>query len=380
MKIVIAMDSFKESLTSSEVASAVEEGFKTVYPNATYIKIPVADGGEGTVQTLIDATQGKIIQTNVKNPLGENINSSYGILGDNKTAVIEMASACGLDLLKEDEKSPLECSTFGFGQLILNALDKGITSFILGLGGSATNDVGIGMLQALGVKFLNEEKKEIGFGAKYIQHIKHIDTSKLDTRLKKIKFKVACDVSNILCGRQGATYIFGPQKGLLDTQLEELDTHIKNFAHLCEETFERKTQIIKGCGAAGGLGFGLITFLNASLLSGIDIVLNRVNLDKALEGANLLITGEGKMDSQTINGKVPIGVAKRAKKKSLKVIAICGAVEKGYEEVYNHGIDAVFDTVQTVDTLHNVLLNAKDNVKSSAQNIARILNLKISKH
>jgi len=377
MKIVIAMDSFKESLTSSEVASAVEEGFKTVYPNATYIKIPVADGGEGTVQTLIDATQGKIIQTNVKNPLGENINSSYGILGDNKTAVIEMASACGLDLLKEDEKSPLECSTFGFGQLILNALDKGITSFILGLGGSATNDAGIGMLQALGVKFLNEEKKEIGFGAKYIKHIKHIDTSKLDTRLKKIKFKVACDVSNILCGRQGATYIFGPQKGLLDTQLDELDTHIKNFAHLCEETFERKTQIIKGCGAAGGLGFGLITFLNASLLSGIDIVLNRVNLDKALEGANLLITGEGKMDSQTINGKVPIGVARRAKKKNIKVIAICGALESGYEVLYEHGISAVFDTVPNVDSLDNILKNASFNITSSSQNIARVLKLSL---
>ncbi|OUR70852.1 glycerate kinase [Arcobacter sp. 31_11_sub10_T18] len=380
MKIVIAVDSFKESLSSMQVARAIEAGFQTVYPDATYVKIPVADGGEGTVQALVDATKGKIVNVKVKNPLGKEVTSYYGILGDQKTAVIEMATACGLDLLKEDEKNPLECSTLGFGQLILNALDKGITSFILGLGGSATNDAGIGMLQALGVKFLNEEKKEIGFGAKYIQDIKHIDTSKLDSRLLDIKFKVACDVSNILCGEKGATYVFGPQKGLLTNQLEELDTHIKNFAHLCEQTFERKTQIIKGCGAAGGLGFGLITFLNASLLSGIDIVLNRVNLDQALEGADLLITGEGKMDAQTINGKVPVGVARRAKKKNLKVIAICGAVEKGYEEVYDHGIDAVFDTVQKVDTLQNVLLNANDSVKVSAQNIARILSLNISEH
>jgi len=375
MKIVIAVDSFKESLSSKEVASAIEDGFKTVYPNATYVKIPVADGGEGTVQALVDATKGKTVNVKVKNPLGKEITSYYGILGDDKTAVIEMATACGLDLLEEHEKSPLECSTFGFGQLILDALDKGINSFILGLGGSATNDAGIGMLQALGVKFLDHEKKEIGFGAKYIQDIKHIDTSKLDSRLRNIKFKVACDVTNILCGEQGATYVFGPQKGLTPDQLPKLDGHIQNFAHLCEQTFERKTQIIKGCGAAGGLGFGLITFLNASLLSGIDIVLNRVNLDQALEGASLLITGEGKMDSQTINGKVPVGVARRAKKKNLNVIAICGALENGYEEVYEHGIDAVFDTVQKVDSLQNVLLNARQNVKSSAQNIARVLKL-----
>ncbi|NQY94263.1 MAG: glycerate kinase, partial [Campylobacteraceae bacterium] len=213
---------------------------------------------------------------------------------------------------------------------------------------------------------------------KYIQDIKYIDTRALDSRLKYIKFKVACDVTNILCGEQGATYVFGPQKGLKTKEIKSLDTYIKNFALLCEQTFERKTQIIKGCGAAGGLGFGLITFLNASLLSGIDIVLNRVNLDQALEGASLVITGEGKMDSQTINGKVPVGVARRAKKKNLKVIAICGAVEKGYEEVYEHGIDAVFDTVQKVDTLENVLINAYDNVKSSSQNIARILSLNIN--
>ena len=377
MKIVIAVDSFKESLSSKEVAQAIESGFKTVYPNATYVKIPVADGGEGTAQALVDATNGKTIKVNVKNPLGKEITSYYGILGDCKTAVIEMATACGLDLLEENEKNPMECSTYGFGQLILDALDKGITSFILGLGGSATNDAGIGMLQALGIKFLNHEKKEIGFGAKYIQDIKYIDTRALDSRLKYIKFKVACDVTNILCGEQGATYVFGPQKGLNNKELKVLDAHIKNFALLCEQTFERKTQIIKGCGAAGGLGFGLITFLNASLLSGIDIVLNRVNLDQALEGADLVITGEGKMDSQTINGKVPVGVARRAKKKNLKVIAICGAVEKGYEEVYEHGIDAVFDSVQKVDSLQNVLSNAYGNVKSSSQNIARILSLNI---
>ncbi len=376
MKIVIASDSFKESLTSMQVANAIEEGFKTIYKDASYIKVPVADGGEGTVQALVDATKGKIITTEVKNPLGQIISSYYGILGDNKTAVIEVASACGLDLLKEDEKNPMLCSTYGFGELILDALDKGINSFILGLGGSATNDAGIGMLQALGVRFLDEDKNEIGFGAQYIKDIKQIDTTHLDKRVLKIKFKVACDVTNTLCGQNGASFVFGEQKGASLEMIEILDSYLYDFALLCEKKFDRKTKIIKGSGAAGGLGFGLITFLNASLLSGIDIVLNRVELDKHLRTASLVITGEGRIDSQTINGKVPTGVARRAKKYGIPVIAICGATKEGYEKVYEHGIDAVFDTVSKVDSLENVLKNAKENIKNTSQNVARVLNIK----
>ncbi len=377
MKIIIAPDSFKESLSSKEVANAIEIGFKTVYPNATYIKIPVADGGEGTVHALVDATKGQIIRTTVKNPIGKKINSYYGILGDKKTAVIEMATACGLELLKENEKNPMLTSTYGLGELILDALNKGISSFILGLGGNATNDAGVGMLQALGIKFLDKEKKEIGFGAQYIKEIKYIDTKKLDHRVKNIKFKVACDVTNILCGKNGTTYIFGAQKGANEQMMKELDSSLYNFALLCEKKFERKTKIIKGCGAAGGLGFGLITFLNASLLSGIDIVLNRINLNEHLKDASLVITGEGKMDIQTSNGKVPMGIALRAKKYNVPVIAICGAVEEGYQEVYKYGIDAVFDTVHTVSSLDETLKNAKDNIISTSTNIAKILNLKI---
>ena len=377
MKIIIAPDSFKESLSSKEVANAIEMGFKTVYPHATYIKIPVADGGEGTVHALVDSTKGKIINTTVKNPIGKNINSYYGILGDQKTAVIEMATACGLDLLKENEKNPMLTSTYGFGELILDALNKGIISFILGLGGSATNDAGVGMLQALGVRFLDKEKKEIGFGAQYIKEIKYIDTKNLDTRLKDIKFKVACDVTNVLCGKNGATHIFGPQKGANEHMIKELDSSLYDFALLCEKKFERKTKIIKGCGAAGGLGFGLITFLNASLLSGIDIVLNRINLNEHLKDASLVITGEGKMDAQSARGKAPVGVALRAKKYNVPVIAICGALEEGYEVVYDYGIDAVFDTVPTVLSLDETLKNAKENIISTSTNIAKILNLKI---
>ena len=377
MKIIISPDSFKESLSSKEVAQAIELGFKRVYPNAEYIKIPVADGGEGTAQALIDATQGKKVSVQVKNPIGKTIESYYGILGDNTTAVIEMATACGLDLLKEDEKNPLYTSTYGFGQLILDALDKGITSFILGLGGSATNDAGIGMLQALGIEFLDKNRKPIGFGAQYIKDIQTINTDNLDKRLKNIKFKVACDVTTILCGKNGASYTFGAQKGASEETIKELDAALGDFALLCEKTFERKTKTIKGCGAAGGLGFGLITFLNASLLSGIDLVLNRVNLNEELKDAHLVITGEGKIDAQTSMGKVPIGVAHRAKKYNLPVIAICGATEKGYDEVYNFGIDAVFDTVTNVSSLEETLKNAKENITSVSHNIAKVLNIKV---
>ena len=377
MKIIISPDSFKESLSSKEVAQAIELGFKRVYPNAEYIKIPVADGGEGTAQALIDATQGKKVSVQVKNPIGKTIESYYGILGDNTTAVIEMATACGLDLLKEDEKNPLYTSTYGFGQLILDALDKGITSFILGLGGSATNDAGIGMLQALGIEFLDKNRKPIGFGAQYIKDIQTINTDNLDKRLKNIKFKVACDVTTILCGKNGASYTFGAQKGASEETIKELDAALGDFALLCEKTFERKTKTIKGCGAAGGLGFGLITFLNASLLSGIDLVLNRVNLNEELKDAHLVITGEGKIDAQTSMGKVPIGVAHRAKKYNLPVIAICGATEKGYDEVYNFGVDAVFDTVTNVSSLEETLKNAKENITSVSHNIAKVLNIKV---
>ena len=375
MKIVIACDSFKESLSSKEVALAIEDGFKTVYPDASYMKIPIADGGEGTVQSLVEATSGTTIKINVKNPIGKNIDSYYGILGDNKTAVIEMATACGLDLLKEDEKNPMVTSTYGFGELILDALNKGITDFILGLGGSSTNDAGIGMLQALGVKFFDKNQKEIGFGAQYIKEIKSIDISNLDKRLSKIKFKVACDVNTILCGKNGATYTFGSQKGLNQNQIKELDSHIHDFALLCEKTFEKKTRVIKGCGAAGGVGFGLITFLNASLLSGIDIVLNRINLSDKLKGADLVITGEGRIDSQTSKGKVPVGVARLAKRLGIPVIAICGATQEGYEEVYNHGIDAVFDITPKIIPLDIALKDAKQNIKSTANNIARVLKI-----
>lgn len=375
MKIVIATDSYKESLTSIEVANAIESGFKTVYPYAKYLKIPVADGGEGTVNALVEANNGEIIKAIVKNPLGKDIESYYGILEDKKTAVIEMATACGLALLKEEEKNPFNTSTFGFGQLILDALDKNITNFILALGGSSTNDGGVGMLQALGVKFLNQNRKEIGFGARFLKEMVSIDTSSLDKRLKNCSIKVACDVNNILCGENGASFVFGKQKGANQKMIKELDDSLNHYSNICETTFERKTKNIKGSGAAGGLGFALITFLNASLLSGADIVLNRINFNEQIKDANLVITGEGRMDSQTSQGKIPIIIAKRAKKYNIPVIAICGAIGEDYEKVYQYGIDAVFDCVPTIDTLDNILINAKENIKSTSRNIAKVLKM-----
>lgn len=375
MKIVIAPDSFKESLSAIEVADAIESGFKAVYPYASYVKVPVADGGEGTVQAMVDATQGEIIPVTVKNPLGTTIDSFYGILGDEKTAVIEMATACGLDLITEEEKNPFNTSTYGFGQLILDALNRGITHFIFGLGGSATNDAGVGMLQALGVKFYNAHNEEIGFGAKFIKEMQRIDSSRLDSRLENCTLIVACDVNNPLCGPTGASHTFGKQKGANEQMIKELDDSLNHFADLCENKFEKHTRELQGSGAAGGLGFALITFLHAKLQSGIQTVLQEINLEEEIKDADCVITGEGRMDSQTIYGKTPIGVAALAKKHGVHVIAICGAVEEGYEAVYDYGIDAVFDTVPKVSPLEEVLKNAKTNIKSTSKNIARILKL-----
>lgn len=375
VKIVIAPDSFKESLSAIEVACAIEAGFRMVYPFAKYVKIPVADGGEGTVQAMVDATNGHLVKAHVKNPLGKDIASFYGILGDNQTAVIEMAAACGLDLLKEHEKNPFNTSTYGFGELIVHALDKGIRNFIFGLGGSATNDAGVGMLQALGVKFYNHRHEEIGFGAKFIKEMLNIDSSHLDKRLEECTINVACDVTNPLCGPQGASHTFGKQKGATAQMREELDNSLNHFANLCETKFNTQTQQTQGSGAAGGLGFALMTFLHVNLQSGIDVVLKQIHLEEELKDASLVITGEGKMDAQTVYGKTPVGVALLAKKYDIPVIAICGALEEGYETVYEHGIDAVFDTTLKVSELSSVLKNAKQNLQSTSRNIARVLKL-----
>ena len=378
MKIVIAPDSYKETLSAKEVANTIEAGFKKVFKNAEFIKVPLADGGEGTVRALVDATSGSIKKVCVKDPLQRDIEAYYGVLGDNKTAVIEMATASGLELLREDEKNPLETTTYGFGQLIKDAYEKGLRSFILGLGGSATNDCGIGMLQALGVRFYDNNKNELPIvAAKYIEKIDSFDISSLE-KYKDINIEVACDVKNPLCGINGASFVFGKQKGADEKTIKVLDKSLEKFANLCEKSFNKKTKNIEGCGAAGGLGFALITFMNAKLKSGIDIVIQKVDLEKHIKDASLVITGEGKIDSQTIQGKTPIGVAKLAKKYGKQVIAIAGCTSNDYELVYDHGIDAVFDVTPISMPFETIKKDAKKNLELSAYNIAKVLSMKLN--
>ncbi|WP_072679370.1 glycerate kinase [Arcobacter sp. LA11] len=375
MNIIIAPDSFKETLEAKEVASTIEIGFKKVFPNANIEKIPLADGGEGTVKTLVESNNGELINTQVEDPLGRTISSYYGIINNGKTAIIEMATASGLELLKEEEKNPLETSTYGFGQLINHALKKGVKEFILGLGGSATNDAGVGMLQALGAKFYNKKNQEISKGAKEINQIASIDITNLENKFKDIIINVACDVTNPLCGQNGASFIFGKQKGADEKMIKQLDSYLLHFANLCEETFDKKTKNIEGTGAAGGLGFALVTFLNANLQSGIELIMQSVNLEEKIQKADLVITGEGKMDKQSIQGKTPIGVAKLAKKYDKKVIAITGCLDEGYEIVLEHGVDAVFDCTPISNNFETIKKNAKKNLELTSFNIAKCLKI-----
>lgn len=375
MRIVIAPDSFKESLTALEVANAIEVGLKKVWPTADYIKVPMADGGEGTVQSLIDATGGKLVQASVTAPLGNTINAPFGISGDGKTAIIEMAAASGLHLVPFEQRNPLKTTSFGTGQLIKNALDLGVEKIILGIGGSATNDAGVGMLQALGCQFLNQNNQPIQWGGEYLKDIVHIDLSDLDPRLNHTEIEVACDVNNPLCGPKGASSIFGPQKGATPEMVAQLDNALLHFSHIVEQQHNINIRDVAGTGAAGGMGGGLLLLPNVTLRSGVDIVISAVNLVEILQDADLVITGEGRMDSQTAQGKTPIGVAKTAKLFNKPVIAIVGSLREDYEVVYQAGIDAVFPIIRQVDGLEETLKSGQKNLISTAQNVARLYQL-----
>jgi len=339
MKIVVAPDSFKGSLTAIEVAGGIERGIREIFPEAEIIKIPMADGGDGTVQCLVNATGGKILREKVTGPLGEEVLASYGILGDKKTAVIEMAEASGLTLVPVNKRNPLLTTTYGTGQLIRAALDQGCRKMIIGIGGSATNDGGAGMVQALGAKLLDEEGKEIGFGGGELKKISRIDIRHMDKRLSDTKILVASDVTNPLCGPKGASRVYGPQKGATPEMAEELDKSLAHFAKIIKRDLHKDVKDMPGAGAAGGLGASLMAFLNAELRPGIDIVIEVVKLEEAIKGADLVITGEGKIDSQTIYGKAPIGVAKIAKKYNIPVIAIAALIGDDADIVHQYGID-----------------------------------------
>jgi len=339
MKIVVAPDSFKGSLTAVEVSDAIEQGIREVFPEAEIVKIPMADGGDGTVQCLVNATGGEILREKVTGPLGGEVLASYGILGDKKTAVIEMAEASGLTLVPENQRNPLITTTYGTGQLIKAALDQGCRKMIIGIGGSATNDGGAGMLQALGVKLLNQEGKEVGFGGGELKKVFRIDTKYLDNRLSETKVLIASDVSNPLCGPKGAARVYGPQKGATPEIIEELDESLSYFAELIKRDLNKDVKDIPGAGAAGGLGASLMAFLDAELRPGIEIIVEIVKLEQAIKDADLVITGEGKIDSQTIYGKAPIGVAKIAKKYNIPVIAVAAIIGDDANIGYENGFD-----------------------------------------
>lgn len=373
MKFVIAPDSFKESLSAWEACQAIGRGLGRVFPEAELVYVPMADGGEGTVQSLVDATSGRIVRTTVTGPLGTPVEGFYGVLGDGKSAVIEMAAASGLALVPPTQRNPLVTTTRGMGELILSALNEGVETIILGLGGSATNDGGAGMAQALGVRLLAEDGTEIGDGGGEVGRIAHIDLSGVDPRLAKVKFVAACDVDNPLIGERGASAVFGPQKGATPEIVKQLDANLAHYAAKMREDVGCDVAFMPGAGAAGGLGAGVVAFLQAELKRGVDIVIDATGLADHAVGADVVITGEGKIDGQTIYGKTPIGVAKTAKLHGVPVIGIAGTLAAGHEVVHEHGIDMVFTIVPGVTTLEEALLQAADNMERTAYNIGMAL-------
>ncbi len=375
MKIVIAPDSYKESLSAIEVAEAIEVGFKRVFPEWQYVKCPAADGGEGSVEALVDASNGHFIKTQVVGPLGEPHQAFYGVSGDKKTAFIEMAAASGIELIPVDQRDPYTTTSYGTGQLIEHALEQGIRHLILCIGGSATNDAGCGMMQALGVSFTDAQGNELPYGGLALKNLEHIDATGLDPRLSECLIEVACDVTNPLTGTNGASYIYGPQKGATPEMVVCLDAALEKFAQVVERDLKKQVNDIPGAGAAGGMGAAFCAFLNADLRPGIDIMTQAVGLEALVQDADLVITGEGRLDSQSVNGKVPVGVAKVAKRYNLPVIAIAGALADDVEEVYSHGIDAAFDTVYKITTFDEIVAHAKSNVIRSSFNIAAALKL-----
>ncbi|MFY2738438.1 glycerate 2-kinase [Pseudocitrobacter sp. RIT415] len=373
MKIVIAPDSYKESLSASEVAQAIEKGFREIFPDAQYVSVPVADGGEGTVEAMIAATQGAEHQAWVTGPLGEKVNARWGMSGDGKTAFIEMAAASGLALVAPEKRNPLVTTSRGTGELILQALESGATNIIIGIGGSATNDGGAGMVQALGAKLQDANGTEIGFGGGSLDSLNTIDLSGLDPRIQHCTIRVACDVTNPLIGKNGASRIFGPQKGADEAMIRELDNNLSHYADVIKTSLRVDVKEVPGAGAAGGMGAALMAFLGAELKSGIEIVTTALNLEEHIHDCTLVVTGEGRIDSQSIHGKVPVGVASVAKKYHKPVIGIAGSLTRDVGVVHQYGIDAVFSVLTSIGSLEEAFRGAFDNIYRASRNIAATL-------
>ena len=375
MKIVIAPDSYKESLSALEVAQAVEAGFRQVFPDADYVLVPVADGGEGTVDAMVAATGGRKETVTVSGPLGEPVEAFYGLTGDGDTAVIEMAAASGLALVPPDRRNPLLTSSRGTGELIRAALDAGARRFILGIGGSATNDGGAGMVQALGARLLDLEGRELDGSGGDLARLERIDVSALDPRLAECRIEVACDVDNPLTGARGASAVFGPQKGATPEMVQALDANLARLARIVERDLGVAVDAVPGAGAAGGMGAAMLAFFGATLKPGIEIVTAAVDLDTHVRDADLVITGEGRIDFQTVHGKTPIGVARVAKRHGKPVIGIAGSLGAEVGVVHAHGIDAVFSVLGKPCTLDEALRDAAANVELTARNVAAVLRI-----
>lgn len=373
MKIVLAPDSYKGSMTAKEACGAMEEGIRRVIPDAEIIHHPMADGGEGTVQSLADATGGTIYEITVNNPLGEPVQAKYGVLGDGQTAVIEMAEASGLYLIPADRRNPLLTTTFGTGELIRDALNRGCRRFILGLGGSATNDGGVGMAQALGIRLLDDRGQELPFGGGSLNRLDQIDITGLDPRVPDCSFTAACDVDNPLYGSNGASRVYGPQKGATPEMIGVLDDNLRHLATIVEKCLGKSIVNMPGAGAAGGLGAGIVAFLNGVIREGVDIVIEATGLEAKLIGADLVLSGEGQCDSQTVLGKTPFGVAELARKTNIPVILIAGSVGEGAEALYKHGVASIFSMVNGPVSLEQAMRDAPRLLTDITERIIRVL-------
>ena len=377
MKITVSIDSFKGSLSTFEASLAVKEGVLRAIPDADVVCVPLADGGEGTVEAIVSAGEGELISINVSGPLSRPVTAVYGYIKKTKTAVIEMSSAAGITLIKDSEKNPLYTTTFGVGEMILDALDKGCNRFVIGIGGSATNDGGTGMLSALGFEFLDKNENPIKQGAQGLCDLSKIKTDKVDKRLFECSFNIACDVTNPLCGELGCSRIYGPQKGADEPMIEDMDRWLKNYASLTKSIFPNADESYPGCGAAGGMGFAFMSYLGGNLTSGAKLVTRETSLENHIKDSDIVITGEGRLDRQTAMGKAPVGVAKIAKKYGKKVIAFCGAVTDEAVLCNSEGIDAFFPILRKPCSLDEAMdkQNAYKNMADTAEQVFRLINV-----
>lgn len=378
MKAVIAIDSLKGSLSSIESGNAIAEGIRRADSQNLTVVRPLADGGEGTVDALVYAMNGEMQEITVTGPLGIPVHCTYGIIRDTKTAVLEMSGAAGITLIPDEKKNPLHTTTYGVGEIIKDAISKGCRRFIVGIGGSATNDGGVGMLQALGYGFLDKKGKQIPFGAKGLEMLDSITDDGILPELEKCQFKIACDVTNILCGKTGCSAVYGPQKGATPEMIRQMDQWLGAYASLAQQTYPKANPDQPGTGAAGGLGFAFLTFTNAFLESGIQIVLEETQLERYIKDADIVITGEGRLDGQTAMGKAPVGVARLAKKYGIPVIAFAGSVTKDASECNKNGIDAFFPILRSITTLAEAMEpeHAKNNLTDTAEQVFRLLAVK----